>query len=328
MNVEVFSEWLSRQGHQVIRTESSYWYKAGPGILQAFPYHWIIQPSLRELRDLVHQEKMAALRYSSPFEGGGGMVSYHVVLDSPYNLRRLSDSTRSDIRRGLRHSQVEVISCERLAEEGWILQQDTLERQGRISSMSQSDWKRICLAAEGLPGFEAWAAIHNGELVSSLLSYTLDHTVYILYQQSKTSFLKFRVNNALIHHFTDSVLQRPGILSVFYGLHSLDAPPTVDEFKFRMGYWAKPVRQMVVFSPYLQPLINSLSHRFIKALLNILPSNSSIAKTEGVVRFYLEGKRPLSVQKWPKVLLRHKNAILKEDEKIIEMPNSNSMENP
>jgi hypothetical protein len=326
MNAEVFAEWLRRQGYQVTRTESSYWYNAGPRILQAFPYHWIIQPPLRELRDLMHQEKMAALRYSSAFEGGGGVVSYHVVLSSPYNLHQLSDAARSDIRRGLRHCQVEMISCKRLAEEGWILQQDTLERQGRISSMSQSDWKRICLAAEELPGFEAWAAIHNGELVSSLLSYTLDDTIYILYQQSKTSRLKFRVNNALIHHFTHTVLQRPGILSIFYGLHSLDAPATVDEFKFRMGYFAKPVRQMVVFNPYLQPLINSLSHRFIKAFLHIWPGNSAFAKAEGIFRFYLQSKRPLSGQNWPKVLLDRKEVILKESEKNINISSSRSME--
>ena len=31
-------------------------------------------------------------------------------------------------------------------------------------SMRQAEWQRICRAAEGLPGFEAWGAIHEDEL--------------------------------------------------------------------------------------------------------------------------------------------------------------------
>ena len=37
MNSETFAEWLRRQGHRVYRTASSYWYEAGPRVLQAFP---------------------------------------------------------------------------------------------------------------------------------------------------------------------------------------------------------------------------------------------------------------------------------------------------
>jgi hypothetical protein len=310
MNPDIFAEWLRRQGHRVIRTASSYWYNAAPRVFQAFPYHWVIQPSSGELQQLMLKQKIVALRYSCPIKARSGMASYHVILTNPDIFRALNEATRRNIRRGLLHCQVERISLDKLAEEGWTLQQETLERQGRTGSMNQKKWQRLCLAAEGLPGFEGWGAIQDGKLVSTLLCSIIEDTVIILHQQSKTSQLNFRVNNALIHVFTQAMLQRPGTRSIFYSLHSLDASPGVDEFKFRMGYSAKPLRQVVVFNPHLQPFINDMSHGFIKALLNIFPSNSAISKAEGIFRFYLQGKRPLSEQDWPKVLLGQKDAIL------------------
>ena len=73
---------------------------------------------------------------------------------NPYNLELLRPQARNGVRRGLSRFQVDRITPENLAEEGWIRQRDTLERQGCVKSMSQAEWQRICLAAEGLPGFE------------------------------------------------------------------------------------------------------------------------------------------------------------------------------
>ncbi len=86
MNVENFAEWLRRQGHHVVRSKSSYWYDAGPRVFQAFPYHWLIEPSPGELRGLTLGRAIAALRYSAPLSAAEGFVSYHVVLHRPYTL--------------------------------------------------------------------------------------------------------------------------------------------------------------------------------------------------------------------------------------------------
>jgi hypothetical protein len=168
----------------------------------------------------------------------------------------------------------------------------------------------MCLCADGLPGFEAWGAVHDGELVSSLLSYASDDCVSILYQQSKTEHLKFGVNNALTFEFTRNVLLRPGVRCIFYGLHSLDAPPSVDEYKFRMGYTAKPVRQRVVFNPLIQPLVGQISFGLLRRLLNVGRRNSITRKIEGVFQFYLQGRRPLIDQEWPEALSDQREAIL------------------
>jgi hypothetical protein len=118
------------------------------------------------------------------------------------------------------------------------------------------------------------------------------------------------VNNSLYYAVTCAALERPGVSGVFLGLHSLDAPESVDQFKFRMGYGARPVRQRVVFHPWLAPAITSGGHVLLKWLLNRHPEHPALPKIEGMVRFYLEGKQPPGEQHWPERLALRKQELL------------------
>ena len=317
MTPQVFAEWLHRQGHHIVRTASSFWHDQGPRVYQAFPYHWIIQPSEKELREFLIREKAVGLRYSAPFDAACGKISYHTIFDSvPYRLEELSSNARSKVRRGLKHCKTERISMERLAREGWRLQRDTLERQRRLGSLSKAGWQRVCVAAQDLPGFEAWGATVEGDLAATILSAHVDDTCYMLYPQSHRQYFGTYVNNALSYTVSHEMLSRPGVRAIFYGLDSLDAPPSVDEFKFRMGYTARPVRQRVVFHPSLAPLFNRASHAVAKRLLRWRPGNPALPKAEGMLRFYLEGKRPLSQQSWPEGLADRKAELLSTMERI------------
>jgi hypothetical protein len=310
MNVAIFAEWLRRQGHQVVRTESSYWYNAGPRVFQAFPYHWLIEPSNRELRNLMLGRGIAALRYSTPLAASTGAVSYHVVLRNPYNLEMLRAQARNGVRRGLSRFQVERIALERLAEEGWSLQADTLERQGRTKSMHQAEWQRICRSADGLPGFEAWGAVCDGELAAALLTARLDDTWCVPYALSHSRFLREHVNNALFFAVSCDLLAREGVQEIFFTLQSLDAPESVDDFKFRMSLVAEPVRQRVILHPCLQPLATRRTHAFVLRRLGRDPGNPFLAKAEGMLRFHMQGKRPLEAQEWPTCLAEYKAKFL------------------
>jgi hypothetical protein len=310
MNAEIFAEWLRRQGRHVVKTPSSYWYNAGARVFQAFPFHWIIQPSETELRDLMVSQRIVAIRYSTPLASQAGMVSYHVVVGNPYSLEMLPHQARTNIRKGLKHCNVEPISFSRLAEEGWLLQQDTITRQGRNNSMSQDEWKKICLSAEHLPGFEAWGAIVNGELAATLLTARIDDRFCVPYAQCNRNFLDLRVNNALFYVVSCELLSREGISGIFFSLHSLDAPESVNEFKFRMGFSPLPVRQRVVFHPLFTPFANRESHRVVSSLLNRYPGNYLFSKAEGILRFYINGETPIAEQEWPGCLADSKDSLL------------------
>ena len=98
------------------------------------------------------------------------------------------------------------------------------------------------------------------------------------------------------------MVEREDIHSIFYALHSLDAPASVDTFKFRMGYRAKPVRQRVCFHPLLQPFAGQFPHIVIGRLRDQFKTNRLLAKAEGMLRFYHQGLRPLEEQDWPENL--------------------------
>jgi hypothetical protein len=303
MNAEIFAEWFRRQGYHVVRTPSSYWYEVNPRVYQAFPYQWVIEPQEEELLDLLRANRAIALRYSAPLTASQGQVSYHVVCEGPcFDLASLPRRARQSTRRGLKYANIEPVPLSRLASEGWRLRRESLERQGRAGAESEAWWRRLCLSAEDLPGFEAWGAIHDGELVASFLAFVCDNCYTLPHEQSSSSHLEHRVNNAIFYAVTHQALERSDISEVFFCLQSLDAPASVDQFKFRMGYTPRPVRQRVVFHPWLAPVFNQASHVVLKRMLGKYPDRPSLAKAEGMLRFYLEGRRPISEQDWPDVL--------------------------
>lgn len=300
MNAEIFAEWLRRQGHKVVKTPSSHWVEFGPHVFQAFPYHWVIEPSKDELNKLLHEHKALGLRYSTPISASQGAASYHAVYGAEtYGYESLGKWARKNIRRGLDHCSVEPISFDRLADEGFELQTDTLARQGRKLGIEEDVWQTRCLSAKDLPGFEAWGALVGSRLAASVITFQMGDWVYMLYQQCHRDFLAQHVNNALSFSVTRAMVDRPDIKAILYGLHSLDAPPSVDEFKFRMGYTAKPVRQRVVFHPWASPFINPASHALVRAGLRLKPGHPTLSKAEGMLRFYLQGKLPLEKQSLP-----------------------------
>ncbi len=289
----------------MVRTRSTYWHSQGPGAYQAFPYHWVIQPAEEELSHFIRAQRALALRYSTTLDSPVGHISYHAVYErAEYGMDDLSQWTRKNVRRGLRNCSVEPISFDRLAEEGWALQSDTLARQGRHVKLPRDAWRKRCLAAADLPGFEAWGALVHGRIAASILTFQMQDCYYMLYQQCLRQYVPLNINNALSFVVTRTMIARPPLRSILYGLHSLDAPKHVDEFKFRMGYEAKPVRQRVVFHPWLAPAVNRLSHTLLRFILRVRQGNPTLSKTEGMVRFYLEGKRPIQKQKLPECLRR------------------------
>jgi hypothetical protein len=298
MNAEIFAEWLRRQGHHIIRTPSSYWYDQGPRVYQAFPYHWVIAPADGELTELLVKHSILGIRYSTPLSESYGAASYHTVYEQPeYGMEQLGKWARKNVRRGLKNCVVEPVTLERLAEEGWELQVNTLRRQRRQVELDHQVWRTRFLSARDLTGFEGWAAMVDGKLAASVLTFQMEDCCYMLYQQCRAEYLTEHVNNALSFTVSSTMMARPEIGSIFYSLHSLDAPASIDQFKFRMGYVAKPVRQRVLFHPTLAFCFNPVSHAILRSARRVLPSNGALAKAEGMLRFYLNGRIPLESQR-------------------------------
>ena len=312
MNVEIFAEWLRRQGHSVVKTTSSYWFDAAPRVYQAFPYNWLIDPSEEELRKFLCENHAIALRYSTKFEKSIGHISYHIVYSkNSYSLNDLKSTHRRNVRIGLKNCIVEPISFERMAEEGFYLELDTLNRQKRKGRIDKKLWRNRFLSASDLPGFEPWGAIVDGRLAATIFTFQANDCCHLLFHQSNRNYLKARVNNALTFVVTKTMVERKKNWLLNYGLHSLDAPQSVDNFKFRMGYEPMEVRQRVVFHPSLERFINELFYKGVALLLKYNKKSHIFAKAEGMIRFYLQGKLKIEMQKWPHCLIDRKKSLLK-----------------
>ncbi|MCU0558703.1 MAG: GNAT family N-acetyltransferase [Desulfobacterales bacterium] len=292
MNADIFAEWILRQGHKTYRSPSSYWFDAGPRTYQAFPFHWVISPQPGELEEVLRQCRAIALRCSTPIESAYGYPSYHVVQDDKdYHFHSMNKKTRQNIRNGLRRFQIEEISIREYADSSWRLQMDTVERQKRDEFVSEREWRRRYMAADGLAGFYAWGAVGDGKIVATMFAFVSEKCCQFISTQCDRAYLKSKVNNALSFAATRDAFENKSAESVFYALQSLDAPDSVDEFKLRMGYKIKPVRQRVVIHPRLSLLANTYSYRCINALLKRLPGNQLLSKGEGLLKFYLGGGR-------------------------------------
>jgi hypothetical protein len=222
----------------------------------------------------------------------------------------LKSQARNGVKRGLEHFQIEQISFERLATEGWALQYDTLVRQDRVRSMKRNAWERLCRSADGLPGFEAWAAISNGELAGAVIICRINDVFKVPYAMSRSCYLNNHVNNVLFYSISCEMLKREGVSSAFFTVQSLDAPVNVDEFKFRMGFEPMAVRQCVAFHPLLSPFVTPAIHYWSQKLLQRDPSNPFFAKAEGMLRFHVEGKTPLAEQTWPECVADQKKVFV------------------
>ena len=293
MNADIFAEWLLRQGQRVARTASTYWHTDGLGVYQAFPYHWLIEPSEAELSEMFSRYHAVALRYCLPPESSRGSPSYATVCNpSDYEIERLGYRTRKNVRRGLRNCQVEPISFQRLVDEAWELRLDALERQGRRIKISYSSWRKRYTTAADLEGFQAWAALVKGRIAAYAVTCRWEDCIYFVDQQSHRRHLDLNINNALTYTVSKDAAAQPGVKLLFYGLESLDAPASVAEFKFHMGYAAKPIRQRVVFHPCVAALANRLSYTVVKALSKWMPADRRLSKAQGMLRLWLGEKSP------------------------------------
>ena len=311
MNAEIFAEWLRRQGHSVVKTTSSYWFDAAPRVYQAFPYHWVIKPPDEELLNLLREKRALALRYSTTADNPVGCISYHTVCDQHnYTLNELHSGSRQNVRKGLNNCSIEQLSFEYIAKKGWLLEKDTASRQGRNTTLSEEQWHHRYMAAADLPGFEAWGALVDDQLAAALLVVQIDNCYEIISQQSLRNYLKTRVNHALTFAVTQKIMNRDGTRFIHYGVQSLDAPESVDEYKILLGYKAKPVRQRVVFHPLATPFFNKFTYEVVRWMRSGMHKNAFLRKLEGILRFYLNGKLPSAEQVLPECLMDRKFELI------------------
>ena len=149
----------------------------------------------------------------------------------------------------------------------------------------------------------------------------LEDWIVMLSQQSLSQHLACKPNHALVYTVTKEFVNKANTKGIFYALHSLHAPESVDTFKFRMGYRPVIVKQRVAFNPLVSRLINRRTLAILNAFLHHNPSSPLLAKAAGMMSMYIDGRKPLGEQQFPEVL-KPKQAELQEKYSLPTVMNS------
>ncbi len=287
MSADAYAKFLRALGHRIVQTPSAQWYNANRFFFLSAPSHREYAPSDVEVRQVLRQ--CLGARYAAPLSASG-KLSYQIVCDNrDYGLAGLSANLRSKVRRGLRRCEVGPISFSDLAVEGRQAHTDTLARQGRDGGMGEDRWDRFWRAADAAPGFEGWAARVDGRVAAFLVSVSFEDGVEFMLARSCSDDLGAYPNNALIYSVTEEMLVRRQVEKITFGLESLEPVGPLDQFKFGMGFEARPLRQRVVFHPLLAAFLRTPMSRVMVRRWTAHRDDTFWRKAAGLLRFAEEG---------------------------------------
>jgi hypothetical protein len=284
MHAEVFSEFYRLRGYYVVRSPSAWWYMAHSRFLMSVPYHHEIAPTAGEMKDLfaAHPAVVGA-RYFGPESGPGAASFLLTCRDKGYDLQALGRKARNQTRVGLRGCEVRPLTWAETSA-AFDLSRETCARQGRKPEFSANGWKRLCDAAEALPGFQPWGSLVEGRLAACAIVLDCGRYANILYQYSRTSLLPQYPNNALTFVMTRDLLRRPGTEVVCYGPEPLEDLADLNRFKVQMGYGEQPINQLCVVSSRWRAAASPLVHKSLATMARWTPVGSFFRRAAGVSR--------------------------------------------
>ena len=93
-------------------------------------------------------------------------------------------------------------------------------------------------------------------------------------------------NNGLLHFALDYCLTQGRCRVVSYGLSSIqevNRTATLDYFKRKVGFEARPVHREFLFHPLIRPLVNPLSYWIVRGSSKVCPHSRTLRKAAGML---------------------------------------------
>lgn len=128
-------EFFRRLGHNIIQTESAWWYEVQPKVLLALPYYKTITLGEEESAEMMARYDISAIRYPTKLDEFGFLSNITINTNAQYDLNCLHRKARNHTRRGLENTTVEQIEFDYLIESGLPLNRDTAERKDATAFM-------------------------------------------------------------------------------------------------------------------------------------------------------------------------------------------------
>ncbi len=260
--------------------------------LERYPQTCCDPPSPRDLRALFWRSGCLVASYVLPTDDAHPANSLlYVCQDRGYRLEGLSSPARRDARRALRAFRCEFLDPDVLLARGARAYCDTRARVGLSDGTEQHFRGRIAslIAGSGHRFVGAW---RGGELAAFMYLQMVDDWVEIA-AYAANEHLRCCPNNGLVHFVLDYCLAQGHFREVVYGLSSIQEVgrgTSLDYFKKKVGFEARPVHRAFAFHPLARPLINPLTNWAVRRCLRFFPRSRILRKASGLLANSVEKK--------------------------------------
>ena len=286
MDPHYHAEFLQSIGHQIKEHQGVLWFDVFSKAYTTIPYDVPVDPEQFVPSDVLGDAGLMA-RFSCSVESGVASFQ-HVVTDKNYGMETLASRARNKTRQGLKHCEAGQIDPRDLGAAGIRLHAETIIRQGRrLPHDFESYWTKYFDAASESPCATAWAAWHQGELASFLISFRSGSVEYISIVRSSQDKLSFKPNNAMLFTFLEHTMARDEISEVSIGLQSLQpGGESLDLFKRGMGFEERPIGQRIELRPGLKTALPRPLAAFAARTLKVFPGGEKQARLSGALSWY------------------------------------------
>jgi hypothetical protein len=242
---------------RIIEGESCFWIEKRRHLWESAPAHRHIRLSAAEAASLFRLGAIA-IRYTCNQDEGTPTYQY-VWDDKNFGLESLHKDSRRNVRKNMEVCSFQQIDFELLAREGCAINRSVFARQDRQPEDFQTDeskWIAYMKVCQSMPFLDAYGIFIEDRLCAYSLVIYCDDYCYTLHPYAHSEYFKFYPMNVLIYRIVKTVLERPTVRCVSYGMESYTPRPTLERFKIAMGCRKDSVGRRIVVHPFARPLFS------------------------------------------------------------------------
>jgi hypothetical protein len=268
MKLEELYRFATAQGMRILEGESCLWVEKRKFFLESTPPHRRVHLRSGEAARLFLRG-VAAVRFTCDETEGSPSFEY-VWDDKKYDLDSLAKDAKRNVRLNLESCAVRRIEFGYLAQKGCAINRSVLARQGRSTDSfltNEESWKGYMSVCETLSFLEAYGAFVEDQLCAFIVTLRLDDVCYTYHPHALAEYRTHYPMNVLLYSVVKTMLARPGISCVSYGLESFAARPTLERFKLAMGCRKRPIGRRLMIHPLARPLFSQRGARIAQHVL-------------------------------------------------------------
>ena len=291
-----YIRFVAAQGMRIIEGKSCYWIEKRRHLWESAPAHRRVHLSADETAALFRLGAIA-IRYTCN-EDEGTPTSQYIWNDKNFGLESLHKDARRNVRKNVEVCKFQRIDFELLAREGCAINRGVFARQDRQSEEFQTDetkWNAYMKVCQSMPFLEAYGVFIEERLAAYSLVIFCDDYCYTLHPYARSEYFKFYPMNVLIYSMVKTLLERPTVRCVSYGMESYTSRPTLERFKIAMGCRKDPIGRRIVVHPLAKPLFSGAGAWLVERALRW--ARPSVASQFSIFAQAVQGQMPAAANR-------------------------------